>query len=98
AAADEILAINQDAMVRKSDAVRRTGERVNGITMVVAGASLVLGIFISIWLTRRILHPLAVLSEATRELGGGNFDARARVRGTDELAQLAKDFNAMAAR
>src|SRR5678815_4021314 len=35
-AADEILAINQDAMVRKSDAVRRTAERMNTITLIVA--------------------------------------------------------------
>ena len=32
AAADEILAINQDTMVRKSDDVRRTAERMNAIT------------------------------------------------------------------
>jgi signal transduction histidine kinase len=31
-------------------------------------------------------------------LGEGNFDTRARVRGDDELAHLARDFNAMAVR
>ena len=41
-AADEILAINQDAMVRKSDAVRRTAERMKTITMIVALATLAL--------------------------------------------------------
>src|ERR1044071_6991323 len=39
-AADEILAINQDTMVRKSDNVRRTAERMNAITMTVAFAAL----------------------------------------------------------
>ena len=38
------------------------------------------------------------MSDATRKLGEGNFDTRAHVRGNDELAQLARDFNAMAAR
>ncbi|MGZ8445688.1 MAG: HAMP domain-containing sensor histidine kinase, partial [Candidatus Binatia bacterium] len=33
-----------------------------------------------------------------RKIGEGNFDARARVHGHDELARLARDFNAMAAR
>ena len=42
-AADEILAINQDAMVRKSDAVRRTAERMNTITFAVALAALAIG-------------------------------------------------------
>ncbi len=97
-AADEILAINQDAMVRKSAAVRRTVERMNTITISVAFAALVLGLFVSARLTRHILQPLSELSEATRKVGEGHFDARAPVRGHDELARLAQDFNAMAAR
>lgn len=97
-AADEILAINQDAMVRKSDTVRRTAERMKTITIIVALAALALGLFLSSLLTRRILQPLTALSEATHRIGEGNFDARAHVHGSDELAQLAHDFNSMAAR
>jgi signal transduction histidine kinase len=97
-AADEILAINQDAMVRKSDAVRRTAERMKTTTVIVALAALALGLFLSSLLTRRILQPLSALSEATHKIGGGNFETRAHVHGSDELAQLAQDFNAMAAR
>ena len=97
-AADEILAINQDTMVRKSDAVRRTGERMNAVTIVVALLALALGVFVSILLTRRLLQPLSALSEATHRIGEGNFDTRAQVHGNDELAQLARDFNAMAGR
>ena len=98
AAADEILAINQDSMVRKSDNVRRTAERMNAITLSVALAALVLGLIVSTLLTRRMLRPVAALSQATQKIGVGNFDARAHVRGNDELAKLARDFNAMAAR
>ncbi|HEY7216791.1 MAG TPA: ATP-binding protein [Candidatus Binatia bacterium] len=98
AAADEILAINQDTMVRKSDNVRRTAERMNTITVTVALAALALGLFVSTFLTRRLLQPVSALSEATRKIGEGNFDTRAHVRGNDELAQLARDFNAMAGR
>src|ERR1700752_2711810 len=96
--ADEILAINQDAMVRKSDEVRRIAERMSAITITVALAALVLGLFVSTFLTRRMLQPVSALSEATRKIGEGNFDARAHVRGNDELAQLAPEFNSMAAR
>ena len=98
ASADEILAINQDAMVRKSDDVRRTAERMNAITITVALAALALGVLVSTFLTRRMLQPLSALSEATRKIGEGNFDTRAHVRGNDELARLARDFNVMAAR
>lgn len=98
ATADEILAINQDTMVRKSDAVQRTAERMNTITITVALAALALGLLVSTFLTRRMLQPLAALSEATRRIGEGHFDARAHVRGSDELAGLAHDFNSMAVR
>ena len=97
-AADEILAINQDTMVRKSDDVRRTAERMNAVTITVALAALALGLLVSTLLTRRMLQPVSALSDATRKIGEGNFDTRAHVRGNDELAQLARDFNAMAAR
>lgn len=96
--ADEILAINQDTMVRKSNAVRRAADRMNAITIMVALAALALGLFISTLLTRHMLQPLSALSEATHKIGEGNFETRAHVRGNDELAQLAHDFNAMAAR
>ncbi len=96
--ADEILAVNQDSMVRKSDAVRRTAERMNAITITVALAALALGLLVSTFLTRRMLQPLAALSDASRKIGEGNFDTRAHVRGNDELASLARDFNAMAVR
>lgn len=98
AAADEILAINQDAMARKSDGVLRTAERLNAITIGLALGALTLGIFVSSRLTRHLVQPLAALSEATCKIGEGSFDTRAHVRGNDELAQLARDFNTMAGR
>jgi signal transduction histidine kinase len=98
ATADQILAVNQDTMVRKSDEVLIRSERMNAITITVALGALVLGLFVSTLLTRRMLRPLATLSEATRKIGEGNFDARAHVQGADELAALAADFNSMAVR
>ncbi len=97
-AADEILTINQDTMVRKSEEVRRTAERMNAITITVALAALALGLFISTLLTRRMLQPLSALREATHKIGEGKFETRAHVQGNDELAQLARDFNTMATR
>ena len=97
-AADEILALNQDAMVRKSDDVQRAAERMNNITIGAVVAAVILGLFLSTLLTQRILRPLSQLSQATKSLGEGNFNARANLHGNDELAQLARDFNSMADR
>lgn len=96
--ADEILAMNQDAMVRKSNEVQRTAEQMNTITIGAVVAAVILGLLLSTALTRRLLRPLSQLSGATKSLGEGNFNARANLRGNDELAQLARDFNAMADR
>lgn len=97
-AADEILAMNQDAMVLKSTKLRRQSEWVE--TAVVSGvlAALVLGLLASAALTSRALRPLAVLGQSVRRLGQGDYAARVRVTegGGSEIAQLANDFNAMA--
>jgi len=77
-AADEILAINQDAMVRKSDAVRRTAERMNTITLTVALAALVLGLLVSMLLTRRMLQPLS--RSARQHTGSGRQFRHSRPR------------------
>ena len=95
-AADKILTINQDAMVRKSEDVRRTAGRMSTITITVALGALLLGLFLSTTLTNRLLRPLLEMSQVTRRIGEGDFAARANVRSEDELGQLAKDFNAMA--
>ena len=43
-----------------------------------------------------MLRPLSVLTQAVGRLGTGDFEARANVQGSDEIAQLAHHFNAMA--
>ncbi len=94
--ADMILAINQDAMVRKSEQARTTARRLDAVMIGAAIAACVLGLLSSLWLTTRILRPLGVLRFAARRLGEGDPKARARVQGRDEIAEVATEFNTMA--
>ncbi|WP_164011039.1 HAMP domain-containing sensor histidine kinase [Pyxidicoccus trucidator] len=96
AAAAGVLALNQDAMVRKSEAQRRQSTRVNTLMVTVVLAAFVTGLFASTSLTHRALRPVSVLSQAVRRLGRGDYATRAVVEGRDEIAQLGQDFNAMA--
>ncbi len=48
-------------------------------------------------LTRRIAGPIVELSAATRDVAAGNLSRRVEVHGSDEIAGLARSFNAMAA-
>jgi two-component system, OmpR family, sensor histidine kinase BaeS len=56
-------------------------------------AAVLLGAGLAHWLTRRV-HALA---RGTNALSQGDYDVRLGVQGHDELAQLARDFNTLAA-
>jgi two-component system, NtrC family, sensor histidine kinase KinB len=94
--ADAILAINQDAMVERSDEQRRKSELAKSLTLVAVLGALLLGLLASSSLVARALRPVAVLGQAVRRLGQGDLDARVRVTDRGEIGQLAQDFNAMA--
>jgi two-component system, NtrC family, sensor histidine kinase KinB len=94
--ADQILAINQDAMVHKVDRAEREArqfERLVGVAVVLA---LALGLLASVWLTTRMLRPLGIVAAAVRRFGQNDLKARAAVRGQDEIAAVATEFNRMA--
>jgi two-component system, NtrC family, sensor histidine kinase KinB len=93
---NDLLAINQDAMVRKSERARRDAERRNGALLLVTVGALLLGLFASTILTTRLVRPLSILSQTARRVGQGDLGVRAIVVGGDEIAQVARDFNAMA--
>jgi signal transduction histidine kinase len=96
--AESVLALNQEAMVRKSDAAEHSAERLNALLIAAVTLGLIVGTLSSGALTARLLRPLAVLSQAARRLGEGDVAARAQVAGSDELAQVAAEFNTMAER
>lgn len=96
AGADQILALNQDAMSRRSDRARRSAESFVRTIVVAAIALCALGVWASTALTGRFLRPLSVVSQAVRRFGEGDVQARARLGGKDEIAKLASDFNDMA--
>jgi signal transduction histidine kinase len=63
-----------------------------------AVSTFLIGVLGTSSLTSRLLRPLLALSDAVRRLGEGDVEARALVIGHDEIADLAREFNTMAAR
>jgi signal transduction histidine kinase len=54
---------------------------------------------VCLWLARQVTAPVRKLSEAARQLGGGNLAARvgkSSIQQHDEIADLSRDFNHMA--
>ncbi len=97
-AADVILAINQDAMIRKSDAAARATNHLTSLLLLAAAATFLIGVGSTTSLTGRLLRPLFALSDAVRRIGEGDMAARALVIGRDEISNLAREFNTMAER
>jgi len=60
-----------------------------------AGA-IVLAVFLSFVINRRILGPLTRMNAVTEEIAAGEFSARVPVTTADEVGQLARAFNRMA--
>jgi two-component system, NtrC family, nitrogen regulation sensor histidine kinase NtrY len=63
-----------------------------GIAVAVA---LLAGLLISFWVAARITRPVEELAEGAREVAAGRWDTHIRIRGRDEIGQLAGAFNDM---
>ena len=58
--------------------------------------ALVLAVFLSFLMMRRVLAPLSRMTVTTQEIAAGNFGTRVPVASRDEVGQLAQAFNHMA--
>jgi two-component system nitrogen regulation sensor histidine kinase NtrY len=61
----------------------------------VAGAAILIGLLISLWVSARITRPVEELAEGARRVASGRWDSHIDVRGNDEIGQLARAFNEM---
>lgn len=66
------------------------------VVIVVTIATLIVATITVILVVRRIVTPIEQLSVVASKIGKGNQEARATVKGRDELSELAKSFNTMA--
>lgn len=97
-ATDEILNINQDAMLLKSERARNLARTTRQWTTLAAVAALLLAMAASVSLTNRLLRPLGALRQAVQQVGSSDFSARAAAQGSDEIADLGRAFNEMSER
>ncbi len=68
---------------------------IQGTAAIVGAAGVLLGLLLSFWTASRVTRPLRSLTSSVREVAIGNWDTRAAVSSSDEIGQLAHDFNAM---
>lgn len=73
-------------------------EQLAGRARLIGGGALVLAIVVALLAARGVLRPVRELGDAARRLGDGDLSTRIAVRGSDELAGVARTFNTTAAR
>jgi PAS domain S-box-containing protein len=95
---DNLLQINQRAMLAKSEAAAGVAQHWFLTTLGVAASLVAVGLLFAVFLAKRIVGPLRELTEAAARIAGGDLDAKARVDSRDEVGILAAGFNTMAER
>jgi len=65
-------------------------------TLAAAVVAVLLAALIAWWVARRLLAPVRQIAAATHQVMNGRHDVRVPAEGSDEVAQLARDFNRMA--
>ena len=68
----------------------------NEILLAAAALAFITAVFVSAFVTRRIVKPVQAMKVASQRIASGRYDERVQVVGDDELADLARSFNQMA--
>jgi PAS domain S-box-containing protein len=95
---DQLLQLNQQAMLAKSEAAANVARRELLFTLLLVGAMFAAGLALAILLANGIVRPVRELTATTAKIAGGDLTAKAEIRSRDEIGILAAEFNHMAER
>lgn len=68
---------------------------IQGTAAAVGVGGVLLALVLSFWTASRVTRPLRGLAASVRDVAMGKWDTRAEVTSSDEVGQLARDFNGM---
>jgi len=72
-----------------------SGTKANEIAIVMSAGFILLGVIISIFITRSITRPLSFMRKKTRQVARGEFEGNLDLSTPPEIGDLAQDFNLM---
>jgi signal transduction histidine kinase len=88
----------QVAIKERVAAAAEVGSKAERLSWTVGVFALLLGVVVAGLIVRSINEPLRRLTQGTRVIAKGQFWHRLPARGSDEFAELARDFNVMSER
>jgi len=94
----QLLQINQRAMLAKSAAAASVAQLWFYRTLLIAGVLVAAGILLAFFVANRIVEPLRQLTATTVRIAGGDLNAKVEVTSHDEVGILAAEYNRMAER
>ncbi|HEY0546852.1 MAG TPA: ATP-binding protein [Pyrinomonadaceae bacterium] len=93
---DQLLQVNQRAMLAKSEAAGQVARRWFYLTLLMAASLVGAGLALAFFLANRIVRPLLQLTATTARIAGGDLNAEVLVASHDEVGALAAEYNRMA--
>jgi signal transduction histidine kinase len=94
---EKIHDLNHQAMMETSQNIRTITREVTRLMIIGTVVALLFSAYAGYQLSRSILQPIQLLTQATRELGEGRLGQLVPVATRDEVGQLSLAFNKMAA-
>lgn len=94
---EQIAKLLMEGAQTEAEARAMVDEYVGRVVAIAAVAGVALGSLVAVWLVRRVLRPLARLADATRQITIGDLGARVDEPPEEELREVARAFNRMAA-
>ena len=95
---EKLLEINEKAMFgSKEKAMEKSRNQMYGTTLL-SVVAILLGLFVAIFITRRIVKPLHILIEGIKSIKEGSLNQVIKVTTKDEIGKLTEEFNSMAKR
>jgi two-component system sensor histidine kinase GlrK len=91
----ELRAYSENNTYEKIKKLGEAGANARTVVLVMTVLSLIFGITISVFITRSITKPLAVMRKKTREIARGNYESNLNLTSPPEIGELAQDFNFM---
>ena len=95
---DDLLGLNQQAMVRASDRAKAESRRAQTSMVIFATMALGLALLFAWRFTAYVVQPISTLTDKAKRISEGDFDQHIEVQSHDEIGVLAAEFNRMALR
>ncbi|HCX03878.1 MAG TPA: hypothetical protein DHM42_05270 [Clostridiales bacterium] len=91
----KLLALNQQGMITRKDRAHDISTSATFSTMLISLLTIIIGVVLSIYLTKKIVKPIRNLIDKIKKIAEGDYKQQLDISGNDEIARLAKEFNTM---